>query len=512
MLLTPQRLPPSMQVLKSQTISRDDIATLSQKYGRPIVAATKQTLDVNRSRVVVTAIKCGSRSDRDGVYSRLLKTSGRLNPILPGEGATVFEIRTLDPVARLAVAELLPIAEAQIRKLQPGEYPGEWSLVSDSSLDERGLAGINDKLQVQATGVVNQIFQTGATGRIQVNTMTAATQAAAIDMHQKLSKLVGHVNTVLIHDLTVYELISSDAQAKQLITAALKRAPIAVFRVTFRVGPLATGDDMLCTPIFNAFLRYQGGKPEERSAAADELARYRKRLTFADTLRLQASTRARYRLSHDFQPEPAGRSGDGSDQIVVTFADLPKVLDYPVITVTASYRIQDRFLRSEFPAEAITAADRTRLTGPTKYWPTEDPRIQQMLAQSVDDDQGELEKVEAIRRAVHSQIRFAGKSKGSRYGVPRVLQQQFGHCWDKSDVYVTLARAAGIPTRQIGGWVAGRSGHAWSESHVSGVGWIPVDATADQLGVSRNYLPLFSTDDGSMKILHTALPQIERME
>jgi transglutaminase-like putative cysteine protease len=102
---------------------------------------------------------------------------------------------------------------------------------------------------------------------------------------------------------------------------------------------------------------------------------------------------------------------------------------------------------------------------------------------------------------------------GSRHGVPRVLSQRFGRCWDKSDLFVTLARAAGIPARQVAGWVPPLdAGHVWAEVQIAGEGWIPVDPTCAWLGTSVDYLPFFATEDGTMSVLQLRKPTIRRVE
>ncbi len=512
LLLSETWLPTNMKVVRTTPISAEKIAALSKTYGSQIAGATQQVIDVDQSLVQLTVVDCASLEDRTNVYSKYVQEIGRQHMVLPGKGNTVFEIQSIDLDARRAVAELLPIEVVQIQKLQPGEYPRHWLLIGNSTFSQPELTGINKKLNIAATGVVNQIFRTGIDTQIQVNTMTADTPTKAVELHRAMTKLVGDVNTVLLHGRAVFELISNDDVALKWVTAALHRSATAKYRVTFRVSPIRDASDVECTSAFNAFLRYELGDKKNQSAAASDLAGFQKKFTFSNQLRLQASTRASYSVKYDFHPEPSAQTGDGTDLVVLSFSDLPKIADFPNVTVVADYETKDRFLRSQFPPETLESADRKRLIVSTPRWPTDDPQIQRTLARIVSEDQTDLEKVMSLHSSVFQHIRFAGAPKGSRFGVEQVLAQRYGHCWDKSDVYVTLARAAGIPTRQLAGWVIGASGHVWSESYIDGIGWLPVDATVNQVGVNRNYLSLFSTDDGEMKILYTALPLFENPE
>lgn len=67
--------------------------------------------------------------------------------------------------------------------------------------------------------------------------------------------------------------------------------------------------------------------------------------------------------------------------------------------------------------------------------------------------------------------------------VERTLAEKGGKCADISSVFVALARAAGVPARDVWGLKLGKhaedditSGlHCWAEFYLPGTGWIPVD-------------------------------------
>lgn len=71
-------------------------------------------------------------------------------------------------------------------------------------------------------------------------------------------------------------------------------------------------------------------------------------------------------------------------------------------------------------------------------------------------------------------------------------------------------RAAGVPSRQVAGWLYGSSGHVWAEYHEKGKGWRQVDATGGGLLPCGIYhIPYFTTEDGEMPILYVSMPKIE---
>ena len=109
-------------------------------------------------------------------------------------------------------------------------------------------------------------------------------------------------------------------------------------------------------------------------------------------------------------------------------------------------------------------------------------------------------------------IRYEGQT-GSRWGTLKALDQKFGHCWDFSDLFVTLARSAGVPARQVAGWLYGTSGHVWAEWHDPERGWVPVDPTGGGLLPCGIYhIAYFTTEDGEMPVVYLSMPKIEIVE
>jgi transglutaminase-like putative cysteine protease len=130
----------------------------------------------------------------------------------------------------------------------------------------------------------------------------------------------------------------------------------------------------------------------------------------------------------------------------------------------------------------------------------------------VSPNDSDLLKLRKLVGWISTKVTYGGKRVGSRDPVAAVLERRFGRCWEKADLLVTLARAARLPTRQVAGWLVGGQGHIWVEVLVEGRGWLSVDATAPWIGVAGSYVPLMTTTDGHMPVMHLKKPKIERLD
>jgi len=95
-----------------------------------------------------------------------------------------------------------------------------------------------------------------------------------------------------------------------------------------------------------------------------------------------------------------------------------------------------------------------------------------------------LEKAKAIYdwtcENMHRDPDTRGCGKGD---VCELLKKPGGKCTDISSVYVALARAAGVPAREVFGLRLGKKAqedvttwqHCWAEFFLPGFGWVPVD-------------------------------------
>ena len=259
----------------------------------------------------------------------------------------------------------------------------------------------------------------------------------------------------------------------------------------------AKHDYMEANPVFNHFLGIDKGVDVETHRAA--IQEKTKDWGHGNALVLFTGPRLGERADWAFEPQ----ASQGPLGMATRFAFAKTQEREGVRFVEAKGRVT---VRARFqPAEVEGDKGSTEAT---KWWPAEHERVQAVAKKLTASATTPRERVLAILAYVHRGMRYHGQV-GSRYGVLQAMEQGYGHCWDKSDVLVTLCRAAGIPARQWAGWVpAMKSGHVWAEVHLQGEGWIPVDATTPWLGTSHHYVPMFMSDDGHMPIVYVRWPKV----
>jgi transglutaminase-like putative cysteine protease len=134
------------------------------------------------------------------------------------------------------------------------------------------------------------------------------------------------------------------------------------------------------------------------------------------------------------------------------------------------------------PAAAATPKDLTRFLAPDRLVPI-DGRIKELADENTRGKEGPLEKAHALYDYVFQTVRYDKSGTGWGRGDSLwVCDAKHGNCTDFHSLFISLARAEGIPARfEIGFPVpTGTAGtipgyHCWAEFFLNGVGWVPVD-------------------------------------
>ncbi|MGI9487223.1 MAG: transglutaminase-like domain-containing protein [Geminicoccaceae bacterium] len=160
-----------------------------------------------------------------------------------------------------------------------------------------------------------------------------------------------------------------------------------------------------------------------------------------------------------------------------------------------------KLARQPAPAEEVKPSAFLR---PTSSHPADHPRLKALidkirtpLGPDV-DDQG---LAEAILDFVAGYIENVPESPYAYHttSIFDVLDNRTGDCTEHSQLFVTLARAAGLPAREVSGFVYGGNdqtpslgGHAWVEVLIDGV-WTGMDPTWEEVEINRSHVQISNT-------------------
>jgi hypothetical protein len=127
----------------------------------------------------------------------------------------------------------------------------------------------------------------------------------------------------------------------------------------------------------------------------------------------------------------------------------------------------------------------------TATYPTSHAKIQALAKEAVGDAMTAEEKVKRLVRFVSDYIKPSYTAQPLT--VMDVLKGRKGDCKHYALLLTTLARAAGIPTREVGGLLylgddeKAMGFHAWNEVVLDGY-WVPVDASANETEINPTHI------------------------
>ena len=118
-------------------------------------------------------------------------------------------------------------------------------------------------------------------------------------------------------------------------------------------------------------------------------------------------------------------------------------------------------------------------------------KIRKLAKEIVGDEKDPLKAAKLLEKWVYKNLRKTYDANAD--DALTVLENKAGDCTEHTLLFTTLARAAGIPARQVGGvvYVGGDNPsfgwHAWSEVH-DGSQWVTVDPTFNQVYIDPTHI------------------------
>ena len=164
-------------------------------------------------------------------------------------------------------------------------------------------------------------------------------------------------------------------------------------------------------------------------------------------------------------------------------------------------------LSRDFKSPDKTPLTKEQLQQFLKATPTiqsDSPEIKEFSARIVGSETNPIKKAELLQASVFQLI---GKDVNRNSNTAlEVLERKAGDCTEHALLFNALARAAGIPSREVTGLMYTQSPepqfywHVWNEIY-DGARWISVDPTWDEVFVDAGHLKI--ADDNTIKIANS---------
>jgi len=154
-------------------------------------------------------------------------------------------------------------------------------------------------------------------------------------------------------------------------------------------------------------------------------------------------------------------------------------------TITLTFNATaNELIRKDFPAvEPAMPVEIKEYLKSTVFIPT-DGKVKEIALSTTKGKQKISQKARAVYQWVVENTVRDPDTKGCGTGeVDIQIVKRSGKCADISSVFVSVARAAGVPAREVFGLRLGKKDeedmtgghHCWAEFYVPGYGWVPAD-------------------------------------
>jgi hypothetical protein len=142
----------------------------------------------------------------------------------------------------------------------------------------------------------------------------------------------------------------------------------------------------------------------------------------------------------------------------------------------------------------------------TTAYPITDEKVQALAKKAIGDAKTDAEKVKRLCKFVNDFI-----TPSLAANMPKMhdlMERKCGDCKSYALLFTCLARANGLPSREVSGFVyIGDSvkafgGHAWNEVLLDGY-WVPIDATVNETEINATHICLGTDKESSGNLLKT---------
>jgi hypothetical protein len=483
-------------LVESVDLSANDLQQIGNNLGGVELESGKNEFySVNGESVQLNSLMPVYPVDLMQLNGKFTGLVGNVNSIVMGSDR-IYEIIAADPYEADAVRAILDIDFLQKFKLITHSAYGELTVLTE-------VGGDMPEYQVQETdGTIHlAVLLQGVKGpgeEFNIVYSLMADEWSATEEYQKLMEVYDEGQVQVIGNVVV-TVFSDDWRDQQAIFRCLT-IPVPSknesnrFLVRLSLVPVTKIDYMQMNNCFNLLLN---------GAEGSNIRQIDPTIVFGDTLPLFMNN-GTSQLESDLNAEG------------IILDDSITISQFNVQTSSTRMNTIDLILNVKSLNVINSNPGSLELyKRPNDFWPVENSGIQAAVDDALRglNNPSARDKVNAIHNWMRENIEYGGEIAGSRYGVETVMSQGYGHCWDLSDVFVTMARASGLASRQIGGWIYGGEGHIWAQVYLEDEHvWMDVDVTNDGPGINGYYIPIFGTLNGEMPYLYADMPIIERID
>lgn len=221
-------------------------------------------------------------------------------------------------------------------------------------------------------------------------------------------------------------------------------------------------------------------------------------LPLKQEIALPPDIRGRQQIYYEkLTPKPISVQKDQDGNVLALYKIKPK--KDLIISLQGSAQIFGKQINPRFGGkmEAIPKSLKTTYTKEDLYWEIGHPKIQDLANELFDPKENVTENAENAYNYItdHLEYNYDIISEGyiERQGALRALtQEEPWACMEFTDLFIALARAMGIPSRELNGYAfssaedivpvsidlkSGDTLHSWAEFYDPNFGWVPVDPT-----------------------------------
>jgi|GEM_PF-1754199 len=156
-----------------------------------------------------------------------------------------------------------------------------------------------------------------------------------------------------------------------------------------------------------------------------------------------------------------------------------------------------RITRGKEKPQPASEEDRAANLKSTLRYPADNAEVKKLAARAVGAATDGAQKVKNLLRFTDNYLRDSYEVEA--LSVMDLLKSRKGECSAHALLFTALARAAGIPAREAGGWYymgdtyQAFGGHAWNEVILDGH-WVPVDSVFQQIQLDGGHIQAHAGD------------------